>query len=108
MNIHQEPACTAAPELCFPKLPPPRSGGEWESSFRRIAYASFKNLLWNWAFFPLKGLDQISSGLTLYIFHKGQLFVFFLFPRLSWVFLFLLPLLAGVAFCERGTHGSEI
>lgn len=59
-------------------------------------------------FFSLKGLGQISSGLTLYIFHKGQLFVFFLFPRLSWVFLFLLPLLAGVAFCERGTHGSEI
>lgn len=68
----------------------------------------FQELALELGFFPLKGLDQISSGLTLYIFHKGQLFVFFLFPRLSWVFLFLLPLLAGVAFCERGTHGSEI
>lgn len=108
MNIHQEPACTAARSSAS-QSSLRLAQEEWESSFRRFAYASFKNLLWNWAFFfSLKGLDQISSGLTLYIFHKGQLFVFFLFPRLSWVFLFLLPLLAGVAFCERGTHGSEI
>lgn len=54
-------------------------------------------------------IDQISSGLTLYIFHKGQLFVSFLFPRLSWVFfVFAVSACCGGFLRERYSRFRDI